>query len=45
MEAKKTLPPKRKTLAQDLTSIEMEELQDFKIVELGSESSGHKFLH
>jgi hypothetical protein len=45
MEAKKTPPPKRKTPAQDSTSIEMEELQYFEIVELSNESSGHKFLH
>ncbi len=38
-------PPKRKTPAQDSTLVEMEELQDFKIMELGSKSNGHKFLH
>jgi hypothetical protein len=38
MEAKKTPPLKRKTLAQNLTSIDMEELQDFEVVELDSKS-------
>jgi hypothetical protein len=35
-------PPKCKTPDQDLTSGEMEELQDFEVMELGSENSDHK---
>jgi hypothetical protein len=48
MEPKKTPPPKRNTPTQNSTSIEVEELQDFKVVELGSKSMvtnfyiGHK---
>jgi hypothetical protein len=30
---------------QDLTLGEVEELQDFEVVELGSKSSDHKLLH
>ncbi len=52
MEAQKAPPPpppppqpKRKTPNQDLTSIEMEELQDYEIMELSSKSSDYKLLH
>jgi hypothetical protein len=45
MEARKTPPPKHKTHNQDSTSIEVEELQDFEVVELGSKNSDCKLLH
>ncbi len=46
MEANKTPPPRKcKTLDQDLTLGEVEELQDFEVVELGSESNDLKLLH
>jgi hypothetical protein len=44
MEAKKTPPPKCETLDQDLTSIEMEELQDYEVVELCNENGDHKLF-
>jgi hypothetical protein len=43
MEAKKTRPFKPKTPSQYSTSIEVEELQDFEVVELGGESSDRNF--
>ncbi len=35
-------PPKCETLDQDLTSIEMEELHDYEVVELCSGNGYHK---
>jgi hypothetical protein len=44
MEAKKTPPPKCKTLDQDLTLVEMQELQDYEARGLCSENGDHKLF-